>query len=62
MSGGDIYGSVHENTLINHKIMLPPKAKGRVTYIAEEGNYTIDVRGVVRMREVWLGCEGVVRM
>ncbi|RWS24399.1 V-type proton ATPase catalytic subunit A-like protein [Leptotrombidium deliense] len=41
VTGGDIYGYVHENTLIKHKIMLPPKAKGTVTYIAEPGSYTI---------------------
>ncbi|CAN8014390.1 unnamed protein product [Ixodes persulcatus] len=41
VTGGDIYGVVHENDLIKHKIMLPPKSKGTVTYIAEPGNYTI---------------------
>ena len=44
VSGGDIVGEVSENTLINHKIMLPPKAAGTVTYIAAAGNYTIKVR------------------
>lgn len=43
MTGGDIYGIIHENTLIKHKLMLPPKAKGTVTYVAEPGNYTVDV-------------------
>nr|QSX72277.1 V-type proton ATPase catalytic subunit A [Halisarca dujardinii] len=42
VSGGDIFGSVLENTLINHKILLPPAAKGTVTYLAETGNHTID--------------------
>ncbi|RWS01677.1 V-type proton ATPase catalytic subunit A-like protein [Dinothrombium tinctorium] len=42
VTGGDIFGYVHENTLIKHKIMLPPKAKGTVTYIAEPGSYTIN--------------------
>jgi len=42
VTGGDIYGYVHENTLIKHKLMLPPKAKGTVTYIAEPGSYTIN--------------------
>ena len=42
ITGGDIYGIVRENTLIRHKIMLPPKALGRVLYIAEPGNYTVD--------------------
>ncbi|KAG8194966.1 hypothetical protein JTE90_021426 [Oedothorax gibbosus] len=42
ITGGDIFGVVRENTLIKHKIMLPPKALGRVLYIAEPGNYTVD--------------------
>lgn len=41
VSGGDIYGLVQENNLIRHKIMLPPKARGTVTYIAPPGNYTV---------------------
>lgn len=43
MTGGDLYGVVHENTLVKHKIILPPRAKGTVTYIAEPGNYTVNV-------------------
>ena len=34
---------VHENTLVKHKLLLPPKAKGTVTYIAEPGSYNITV-------------------
>lgn len=45
ITGGDIYGIVQENTLIKHKIMLPPKSKGKVIYIAEAGSY--DVTDVV---------------
>jgi V-type H+-transporting ATPase subunit A len=41
VSGGDIYGHVQENNLVNHKIMLPPKARGTVTWIAPPGNYTV---------------------
>uniref|UniRef100_G3MSX8 H(+)-transporting two-sector ATPase n=1 Tax=Amblyomma maculatum TaxID=34609 RepID=G3MSX8_AMBMU len=41
VTGGDIYGLVQENTLLQHKLMLPPKAKGTITYIAEPGNYTV---------------------
>ena len=44
ISGGDIYGVVKENTLIDHRILLPPKAAGTITYIAPPGEYTIDVR------------------
>jgi V-type H+-transporting ATPase subunit A len=42
VTGGDIYGIVQENTLIKHKIMVPPKAKGTVTYIANSGSYDIN--------------------
>lgn len=43
ISGGDIYGTVFENTLLHdHKIMLPPRARGKITHIAEEGSYTVD--------------------
>lgn len=43
MTGGDIYGMVHENTLVKQKLILPPKAKGTVRFIAEPGNYTVNV-------------------
>lgn len=40
--GGDIIGTVKENDLFHdHKIMLPPKAKGRVVDQAPEGDYNI---------------------
>ncbi|XP_063230137.1 V-type proton ATPase catalytic subunit A isoform X1 [Bacillus rossius redtenbacheri] len=42
ITGGDVYGLVHENTLIKHRMLLPPRAKGTVTYIAPPGNYTVD--------------------
>merc|ERR1719479_18258 len=41
ITGGDIYGTVHENRMIKHKGLLPPKARGTVTYVAPPGNYTI---------------------
>jgi len=43
ITGGDLYAIVHENTLVKHKLLLPPRAKGTVTYIATPGNYTVDV-------------------
>jgi hypothetical protein len=43
ITGGDLYAIVHENTLVKHKLLLPPHAKGTVTYIAPPGNYTVDV-------------------
>lgn len=42
ITGGDIFGTVHENTLIKHKIMLAPRARGTVTYVAPAGNYTVE--------------------
>jgi V-type H+-transporting ATPase subunit A len=44
ITGGDIFGLVPENRMIKHRVMLHPKAKGTITYIAPEGNYTLDVR------------------
>ena len=44
ISGGDIFGSVYENSLVdNHKIMLSPRALGTITHIAEKGSYAVDV-------------------
>lgn len=43
ITGGDIFGSIYENSLLNdHKILLPPKARGTITSIAESGSYNID--------------------
>ncbi|EMR10227.1 V-type ATPase, A subunit [Pneumocystis murina B123] len=43
ITGGDIFGSVYENSFLSeHKILLPPKAKGTILYIAEDGSYSID--------------------
>ena len=43
ISGGDVIGIVHENDLFaEHRILLPPKAKGRIIEIQPEGNYTVD--------------------
>ncbi|KAL2000803.1 hypothetical protein VTN02DRAFT_2607 [Thermoascus thermophilus] len=43
ITGGDIWGSVWENSLLNdHKILLPPRARGTITRIAEAGSYTVD--------------------
>jgi len=40
--GGDIFGTAYENNLFDeHRILLPPKAKGRITFLAPEGNYGI---------------------
>uniref|UniRef100_A0A914QXE2 H(+)-transporting two-sector ATPase n=1 Tax=Panagrolaimus davidi TaxID=227884 RepID=A0A914QXE2_9BILA len=41
VTGGDIFGQVHESVLVKHRILLPPTACGTVTYIAPAGLYTI---------------------
>ncbi|XP_010213719.1 PREDICTED: V-type proton ATPase catalytic subunit A-like, partial [Tinamus guttatus] len=41
VTGGDIYGVVTENSLIQHKIMVPPRSRGTVTHIAPPGHYSI---------------------
>jgi len=42
ITGGDLYGLVHENTLVKHKMIVNPRAKGTVRYIAPSGNYKVD--------------------
>jgi len=42
ITGGDVYGHAQENNLIKHNMMLPPKSRGTVTYLAPPGNYTIN--------------------
>merc|ERR1712054_386938 len=41
VTGGDIFGVVEENSLITHKVLVPPKKMGVITYLAEQGNYTL---------------------
>ncbi|KZC13470.1 PREDICTED: V-type proton ATPase catalytic subunit A [Dufourea novaeangliae] len=42
ITGGDLFGVVYENTLVKHRMILPPKSKGTVTYVAPPGNYTVN--------------------
>jgi V/A-type H+-transporting ATPase subunit A len=41
LASGDVIGTVEETDLIEHKIMLPPNTKGKLTQIASQGRYTI---------------------
>lgn len=56
ITGGDIYGSVFENSLIKHKIMLPPKNRGTVTYLAPPGNYDVNVSPTEGCFFEWVFC------
>ncbi len=40
--GGEVIGSVMETETFEHRIMVPPDQSGTITWIAEEGEYTID--------------------
>lgn len=43
ITGGDVFGTVKENTLLSdHKIMLPPRARGKITKYPKKGEYTVD--------------------
>jgi V/A-type H+-transporting ATPase subunit A len=41
ISGGEIIGTVRENDVIEHRILIPPNVKGDVINLVEEGDYTI---------------------
>lgn len=42
LSGGDRIGWVQENSLVEHAVLLPPKARGTITWLAPAGNYSIE--------------------
>ncbi len=42
VSGGEIIGTVPETELIDHKIMVRPGTKGKVTFVQEKGDFNID--------------------
>ncbi|KAK5162940.1 vacuolar protein sorting-associated protein 1 [Saxophila tyrrhenica] len=43
ITGGDSFGSVYENSLVTeHKILLPPRARGTITRMPKKGSYTVD--------------------
>lgn len=52
ITGGDLFGLVHENTLVKHRLMLPPKAKGTVVFQAPPGNYKVDVNIILIYTQV----------
>ncbi len=43
LTGGDVIGTVYENDLFSeHRILLPPKAKGRLIKIQPQGDYNVN--------------------
>ncbi|MFX1317157.1 MAG: V-type ATP synthase subunit A [Promethearchaeota archaeon] len=41
VSGGDVIGTVQETQMIEHKIMVPPNVSGNLSFLTNEGEYTI---------------------
>ena len=42
ITGGDCFGTVFENSLLSeHRILLPPRARGTITKMPKEGSYTV---------------------
>ena len=43
IAGGDVWGIVYENSFVTeHRIMLPPRARGTIKSIVGAGDYTVD--------------------
>lgn len=42
VTGGDILGTVQETKIVEHRIVVPPNKGGKVEWIAEEGDYTLE--------------------
>ncbi len=42
VAGGAVLGSVPETGLIEHQVMIPPDVEGELSWVASEGEYTID--------------------
>ncbi len=42
VSGGDIIAETPETKLITHKIMIPPNLRGTISWVAKDGEYTIN--------------------
>ena len=42
VKGGDVLGTVQETLIVEHRIMVPPEKEGKIEWIADEGDYTIE--------------------
>jgi V-type H+-transporting ATPase subunit A len=42
LTGGDCFGTVPETELVDHSLLLPPGARGTVTWVADAGSYTVN--------------------
>ena len=39
---GDVLGTVQETALVEHRILVPPGISGQVSWVAPDGDYTVD--------------------
>ncbi|MBU8922488.1 MAG: V-type ATP synthase subunit A [Bacteroidales bacterium] len=60
VTGGEIVGTVQETELILHRILIHPEVAGKVTWVADSGDYTIE--DVVAKVEDGSGEEVEIRM
>ncbi len=50
VEGNDIIGVVKETELIDHKILVPPNLKGKITEIVSEGKFTVsEIIGKIKL-------------
>jgi V/A-type H+-transporting ATPase subunit A len=42
VAGGTILGTVPETSTVEHRLMVPPGVEGTISWVASEGEYTID--------------------
>jgi len=51
VSENDVIGIVSETSMVDHRVMVPPGVRGELTYIAAEGDYTVEDTIAVVERE-----------
>lgn len=42
VKGGEIMGTVQETPIFEHRCLVPPEVRGKVDYVAKEGDYTVE--------------------
>ncbi|MDH7556749.1 MAG: V-type ATP synthase subunit A, partial [Candidatus Methanosuratincola sp.] len=42
VSGGEVMGTVQETPIFEHRCLVPPNVRGKVEFVAKEGDYTVE--------------------
>ncbi|PKK85928.1 MAG: ATP synthase subunit A [Thermoplasmata archaeon HGW-Thermoplasmata-1] len=42
VGGGDVLGNVQETNSVLHRVMVPPQTKGKLAWLADKGEFTVD--------------------